>query len=396
MDWLSILVLVGGAAVCLMVPAFVACHAVSFTRRRLQEIRTTFHSGSSIKSYATLFTGTPVGVPSVQVAVAQFKSVHGWWQYAFAIGLYLLASAATASLALLPLFGRYLPVGTVLRVSAPMSMALAGALVWATYEAASKIQTRDIVPTDLYVMAIRMVTAVPVGYVASAIDDGGTTGATAFALMSLPMRDIRLFFRRRFLRKLETSVEESGARSTEGNLGQMVDGLGDETLARLAEHGIVTHLDMAYADPVLLMARSGNSLHLVLSWMDKALLAVYFGEKRTVLAAAGIPCALDACEHYLTHYVTGEDAAYVRDYATDPVVQDLAGKLGMLVAPLAETLQRVYEDPYVKMIRQLWYRHVYRPLVDRPPKPPGSPKDLSDALPEPPPPDPAPAPKEEE
>jgi len=358
MDWLSWLIILGAAFACLLAPAFVVGHVITFRPRRLEEIEATFRSPKALRCYGSLFS---TDAPSLRAVTDQFRRVHGTLQYLVAVTVFLLAAAGATGLAISPLFKESLP--RVLPVAGPLSMALAGALIWAIYETASKIQTRDLIPNDLYAMTVRLVAAVPVGHVADQFTDvQGAAGATAFAVMSLPMRDIRLFFRRRFLRKSEGAAGDSAVRSNEGSLAQTIDGLGDETLARLADHGIVTYLDMAYTDPIRMMARSGYSLHLVLSWMDKALLTVYFGEKRTRLAEMGMPCALDACECYLTYFYDGKAA---RGYGTEPAVKHLAAKMEMPAALLADSLQRVYEDPYVELIRELWYPEPYVPLREK-------------------------------
>src|SRR6185436_12347941 len=98
--------------------------------------------------------------------------------------------------------------------------------------------------------------------------------AVAFCLSAFPLNEVRRMIRRRTLKKLgEEAPAENPSR--EALLSETVDGLSLETLARLSELQITTYTDLAYADPLRIMLKTGYSLRHVLQWMDHALLAVY-------------------------------------------------------------------------------------------------------------------------
>jgi hypothetical protein len=248
-------------------------------------------------------------------------------------------------------------------------LALTGAYVWSVYEILSRSRSRDLTPDILLEMTLRYIAAVPIGYAFSLFAQPGFAPTLAFASAAFPLRDLRLLWRKRALRAIE-SKSSTEARASEGHLRTTVDGLSDTTLARLEELQIVTFLDLAYANPVRLMARTGYSLRHLLAWIDQALLAVYGPSVKPSFTRIGLPCALDVSEFYEVHcYDPKTDEP--RDWQNDPAVLDLAKALDVPLTFVPEVLVRVHTDPHVQFLASIWYAGLNeaKKATQGPPKP---------------------------
>jgi len=231
-------------------------------------------------------------------------------------------------------------------------LALLGAFVWSVYEILSRRYSRDLTPQELLEITFRLIAAIPIGYAFSQLAADKWDAPLAFAASALPVRDLRRLIRERGLAK--ASAVPGSERLPTAHLGQVVDGISNETAARLEELNITTAWDLAYVDPVALMARTGYSLRLILAWMDQALLVVYFDGKKTVLGNLAIPCALDLCEFYEKHCMdpaTGKPKSCDEDNA----VKDLAAKLDIPATILPERLCSLCIDPHLRFLAACWY-----------------------------------------
>ena len=106
-----------------------------------------------------------------------------------------------------------------------------------------------------------------------------------------------------------------------------------------------TALDLAYANPIHLMVKTGVPIREVLDWMDQALFAVYVSSHRPKFAALGMRCSIDVCEFFQDHGTEG-----------DPELTNLATALEMTPRLARDLISRVNEDPQVRHLYDLWYR----------------------------------------
>jgi hypothetical protein len=248
------------------------------------------------------------------------------------------------------------PTATLLsRIPAPFVMALWGAYVWSLYEILSRRKSGDLTPVELYEIACRYVTAIPVGYAFSLLVFDTVPALAAFAISAFPLRDIRQFFRKQTLQKLNENTQATAAIASRGYLSEALFGIGNEAIARLQELDIETFLDLAYTDPVKLMIKTGAPIELVLSWIDQALVSVYALPHKAALALYGMPCALDLSEFYARHcYDVAKGLP--KPWADDPAVQALATKLGVPADFIVDqTLRSVFEDPHTQFLIRVWY-----------------------------------------
>jgi len=143
-------------------------------------------------------------------------------------------------------------------------------------------------------------------------------------------------------------VMGTDARRARGYLGATLQGFGHDTVVRLEELGIVTVLDMAYADPVCLMFKTGAPLREVISWLDESLLAVYAGPLTQKFAAQGVPCSIDMWG------IWSRSEEPKKFPEARRVVTELARSVGMEEAVLKDLLRRVTIDPQVQFIVSVW------------------------------------------
>jgi hypothetical protein len=241
------------------------------------------------------------------------------------------------------------------RIPPPFLMALWGAYVWSLYEILSRRKSGDLTPTELYEIASRYVTAIPVGYAFSLLVFDTVPALAAFAVSAFPLRDIRQLFRTYTLSKLDEKSQVASSADSKGYLSDTLCGVGNATIARLEELNIETYLDLAYADPVKLMIKTGAPIELVLAWIDQAMVSVYAAPHKAALASYGMPCALDMCEFYARHCWDVVRGAR-KPWQTDAAVQALAATLSIPADFLVDQVLRdVFEDPHTKFLIRVWY-----------------------------------------
>jgi hypothetical protein len=307
----------------------------------------------------------------------QFYYFHGWNRYWFPFLSIVVLSALLLSFSGFWVVDRLSPAVAVAAVKTPGTtpdtgggdqktqgsgtplsrippdfvMALMGAYVWSLYEILSRAKSGDLTPVELYDIATRYVVAIPVGYAFSLLVFQTVPPLAAFAVSAFPLRDIRQFFRKQAVEKLNEKTQIGAAPV----LGESLVGLGSDTIARLQELNIETFLDLAYADPVKLMIKTGAPIEVVLSWIDQAIVPVYALPHRTALTLYGMPCALDLCEFYARHCFD-VDTKQPRAWQGDAAVQALASHLGIPAEFLVDQILRsVFEDPHTQFLIRVWY-----------------------------------------
>jgi hypothetical protein len=178
----------------------------------------------------------------------------------------------------------------------------------------------------------------------------------AFAASAFPLREVSRMFRQYSTRKMLDPADPSPARPAEGHLGTSIEGLSDETLARLSELRITTVLDMAYCDPIKIMVQSGFPLPVIIDWMDQSIWALYAKDLKGDIDKCGIRCALDVCEFVDLHLIDNQgykktDVVGADKVAVDALSQKICGQPALLI----DLLFRIYCDPHVVILRKLWY-----------------------------------------
>jgi hypothetical protein len=235
-------------------------------------------------------------------------------------------------------------------VPLPAVAALMGAFVWSLYEIFRHEVDRDLTPQAIWEIVIRYLAAIPIGYALTSLTNNTNIGAAlGFGATAFPMKDLRYFIRERVIRAI--GAEAQGAGALEGTLNVTVDGLSAENIARFQEFGIFTFVDLAYADPIRLMTRTGRPLRQLLTWIDQSLVSIYASALRAKFTEAGLPCSLDIAE--VQHrYCAGKT---FDECVKDPRVVALATRIALPVELLPDLLRRIAEDPQVRLLGELWY-----------------------------------------
>jgi hypothetical protein len=292
-------------------------------------------------------------IPLLVLAVLTLSSgyvVYSWVNYK------LLPVAAPAA-------GQQKPPEPIpARLPATIIMALVGGYVWGVFQICARSRSSELSPDDLYEIDLGLIAAVPVGIAFSLLtaDLGGLRSFMAFAASAFPLRDVQRLFRQYATRKaLESSDSgNSASRPAELHLGTTIEGLSDQTLARLSELRISTVLDMAYCDPIRVMVQTGFPLPVIIDWVDQSLWALYSGDLKSKIDKLGIRCSLDVCEFVDLHLRDdkGTKRAVV-DGANKSALDALAQAMGSDSLLLQDLLFRIYCDPQVVVLRKLWYPH---------------------------------------
>jgi hypothetical protein len=228
-------------------------------------------------------------------------------------------------------------------MSEAVVMALAGAYVWGIWETLDRAQHGNLTPDDLVSLSFRWVVCIPVGYACSLIAGENFKAAFAFAASVFPLKDVRQITRQFAMKKLVPGSTPTP--SAQQSCRESVEGISDTMAARLEELSIFTALDMAYANPIHLMVKTGVPIREVLDWMDQAIFAVYVSTHRPVFVGLGMRCSIDICEFAQDHGALG-----------DPELDKLATELQMTPRLARDFISRITEDPQVRHLYDLWYR----------------------------------------
>ena len=85
-------------------------------------------------------------------------------------------------------------------------MAFVGGYVWSLYELIRSGQRGDLTPSRLFALTFRILASVPVGYAFSLIVVEEAMAFVAFVASAFPIRDLRLFLRAQFLKRLDSQA----------------------------------------------------------------------------------------------------------------------------------------------------------------------------------------------
>jgi hypothetical protein len=349
----------------LFIPLIIIQYRLVVVPQRYEEIKQRFlrSSGAGVggqqKSagwyYVRLVYPDALNTDPEPVLKAQFWHFHAWSRYALPLIIVALLSGLMLACSGLWITDRLRQDGTILgRIDPPFIMALWGAFVWSLYEIWSRRKSGDLTPVEVMEVALRFVVAIPIGYAFSLLVFETVPSLAAFAASAFPLRDVRQLLRKQTLQKLSESPQGSSSLVSKGYLGEVLNGIGNDTIVRLEELNVETFLDLAYADPIRLMVKTGVPIQLVLAWVDQALLAVYAAPHKARFDQLGMPCALDVREFYLDHCLdlaTGKE----KNWRDDPAVNDLATALGISIVILPQMLRSIYADPQVQFLSSAWY-----------------------------------------
>ena len=103
-----------------------------------------------------------------------------------------------------------------------------------------------------------------------------------------------------------------------------IDGIA-QVQERLAEAGVFSAQQLAFADPLRILVRTNFDFKVILDWVDQAFLVCYVRDKRPKLALLGIRGAIELAQVEAGASVLPKIAAALE--VTDPEVKSLIGTI---------------------------------------------------------------------
>jgi hypothetical protein len=226
--------------------------------------------------------------------------------------------------------------------------ALAGAYVWVVADLIDRWRSRDLTPANVWSSSLRLVIAVPMGMAVAAIVVPTLGMAIAFFLGAFPTQTLTTMARRIMERK--TELGSFGREAKESQL-EKIQGVSPDIAERLADEGVSTIVQLAYADPIELTMRcSSFAFSFVIDCASQALAWIYLEDQLPKLR----PYSLRGAQ---------EITSMVSDLAgTDPraaeraraVLEACASVLGLKPPELEHTLRQISEDPYTEFMSAVW------------------------------------------
>jgi hypothetical protein len=320
---------------------------------RRKEIEATYLRGRLSRSFkdhpAALFL--TAGSSPGDVVRKEFNRIQAPERYYVPVALLVVISALGLLLCYAWVHERWFEAQAATPTSFPATMslavvmALAGAYVWGIWEILQRVGDCSLTPSEIWEVCFRWLVAIPIGYAFSLIAFDEAQPAFAFAASAFPFKSVHRYMRESTLKKLGFEPERASAAQQRVHVA--IEGISDAMAIRLEELMVYTTLDMAYANPVRIMIKTGVPILEVLDWMDQALFRVYAAKHRKAFLACGIRTSIEVCE-FVNLHCKG-------DNPSDTCAADLAKKLGMPVEAMKNFLFRIALDPQVKALYHLWY-----------------------------------------
>jgi hypothetical protein len=246
---------------------------------------------------------------------------------------------------------------------------LAGAYIWITYDLIIRARQNDIVPSDINRATLRLLVSLPFGFAISAFTSGSTvtlsTGVLAFFVGAFPTDTVLKFMRRTAGGVLKLDADSSG-----NNVQQLVkiDGITVPIAERFIDEGVITNLQLAYADPVALTIKSGMDFSFILLCCAEALVRTYFNDDQMKVVkkyALRTGFEIKTLNDELNSYDKVKDDAAKAGKAEPPPpnsvqaaakqqLEQFAIALALDAASTRFILDQIAGDPYTKFIWWMW------------------------------------------
>jgi hypothetical protein len=213
---------------------------------------------------------------------------------------------------------------------------------------------------DVLSSVFRALVAVPFGFSLTQIMQPDAAMPLAFLLGTFPTGTLLRVGRRVASQRFALGEEDNLANELE-----KLQGLAKSRAERLADQGITTIQQLAWADPLDLAIRTNASFNDVVDWVSQALLWVYFEEKVRALYKLGLRgaqevAALFDTEREAKQILSAKPSASEKQKADADLLQvkdtiaQAAKALDMPEAAVRTTLQMVDDDPYAQFLYSVW------------------------------------------
>jgi hypothetical protein len=215
----------------------------------------------------------------------------------------------------------------------------AGGYVWALFQVVLRYRNRDFTPSFAQSLWIGLVTSSLTAGFVGALGGFWASPLLDYAIGFLPSLEIVNWLQSYARRGLGAKIEELPSEAPTLN---HLEGVTQNIAVRLAEEGIDSAHQLAYADPFLLLLRTNLPWVIILDLIDQALLFNYLEVRMRLLGPAGIRGAVEFARVF--------DDLTSADYLLD----SLSKKIDTDVVLIRNLIQTFHEDYQVKLVSLLF------------------------------------------
>jgi hypothetical protein len=237
-------------------------------------------------------------------------------------------------------------VSNTLLLDATTVAGLVGAYMWVVQDAIRRMRSGDLLPSDVYWSALRMLIAAPLGLaISSLVPQQG--GFVAFGIGAFPIEQISRLIRTLTAKLLGVTDDPD----TDGDEVKKLVGVNNDVAQRLIAENCSTVLELAKTDPVWLMMRTNLPLEVVAELIDQAIVWLNFASakaddtavKMERLRASNLASATRVEAFVRSMRGTSADAATAQTLCTitAPTLILIPGSPPVSYAPAQ--LQRIFE-----------------------------------------------------
>jgi hypothetical protein len=222
-------------------------------------------------------------------------------------------------------------------------IAIAGAYMYCLTDQFTHWSSWDLAPSDLYWLSFRMVVAVPVAYALFSAVKNEIAAPLAFLIGVFPTNTLLTMLRRLATDRFGLAdVPKSG--STEL---QKLSGIDLRISEMLAEEGLSTIAQLAYADPVKLSIRTSLQYSLLVDCISQAIFYLYVGDNISKLVPVGLRGAYEVRDLCLD--LNRTDAPEKAERA-EKILLEVASLTAFPAVGVRNILRMVAYDAYTKFL----------------------------------------------
>jgi hypothetical protein len=273
--------------------------------------------------YRKWYGRTRLVVPSCIVALITF--------------VYALLMALAAVQGLWPATTAWLPI-----ILHPTALgAIAGAYTLISLDSIGRVSQRDLSPEDLYLQALRLIAAVPIGY-AFYVLNPTTAPFIGFAVAAFPLQQIADMLRQQAASRMGATLPPDVV----ADVLTRLSGVDTPTADRIRSIGITTITQLANSDPMQLSMRTNLNFSFVLDLTSQALAWVYLEGKLDTLRPMGLrgACELGVLQQEADNPASPLNANALRVIAQLPYALAAAGGSSLTVEQIRNVLHQIAAD----------------------------------------------------
>ena len=229
--------------------------------------------------------------------------------------------------------------------------AFSGAYFFVVYDLIKRERTAHLSPFHLCQGALRIIIAIPLGFVFAAFLEARLAPVIGFLMGAFPIKELWRMMRYLARRSLKMGEEEK--EKTPGLIE--LQGIDMSLAERFEIEGIVSIEQLAYSDPIDITLRTGLTFMFVIDIISQALGWVYLEKDIIIARRYSLRGALEIKGLFEETDYIGKDATKLRDKDVAwTTLNKLAEKLTYSPDVLERNLRSVVDDPRYKYLQKLW------------------------------------------